>query len=205
MTQAMEIRTDHLCDDSRETDSHSNGTVGVDGSIDSSFDRDSLEMDGSGESPRAMDISIDRALLETDDSDSYPDLPQLPAARTFLIEHPEYQSLLRRIESQARTTSVLSTDRSVRRDLTDIIKDGRDVTVRLEWDISSFMNDQYGELGAVQLEQVLCYSGLADNAYLAPCVEVRVHIIHLKRCVDLIYTKDRYTDDYSMYNSSGQG
>lgn len=104
----------------------------------------------------------------------YPAIPEVPAARKFLVQSAEYRWLLGRIESEARTDPVLSTDRTIRQHLADVVGNQRVLTLEMDWHLTSFLAEQFDDPSNVELGQVLCCSGLADKAYVTTCLEVCV-------------------------------
>jgi hypothetical protein len=122
-------------------------------------------------------------LLELEDpSDNLLNLPDIPQARAYLIDSLEYKWLLSRILAMTRTRPTLGTDLNIRQDLLEKIQcdgsggktgDGSITTIQVEveWHFPSFVEQQYTETEDVLLQQVLCCSGLADNAFVAPCSE----------------------------------
>jgi hypothetical protein len=116
-------------------------------------------------------VMADLAQEIKDPSESLLNLPEIPEARAYLIERSEYRWLLSRIQSMVKTMPTLSTDSEVRRDLIGVIGGGRTIKVELDWHFASFLEEQYERPEDVELQQVLCSSGLAENAYVAPSVE----------------------------------
>lgn len=99
-------------------------------------------------------------------------IPDIPEARTYLVESLEYRWLLSRILAVARTMPTLSTESDIRADILQVISnDATKVEVELDWHFPSFVEEQYDELADVALQQVLCCSGLADKAFASPCIE----------------------------------
>ena len=130
-----------------------------------------------GEDHTIDDQPDDRMMLdllqETKDADEdVLDLPDIPEARKYLVESLEYKWLLSRILAMARTMPTLSTDIDVRNDLLcSIPGNALSVEIDMDWHFPSFVKEQYPNLANVELQQVLCYSGSAENAFLAPCIE----------------------------------
>ena len=116
-------------------------------------------------------VMADLAHEIKDPSDNPLSLPEIPEARAYLIESSEYRWLLSRIQSIVKTMPTLSTDSEVRRDLIGVIGGGRTIKVGLNWHLASFLGEQYENPEDVKLQQVLCCSGLVDNAYVAPSAE----------------------------------
>ena len=116
-------------------------------------------------------VTADLAHEIKDPSESLLNLPEIPEARAYLIESSEYRWLLSRIQSMVKTMPTSSTDSDVRRDLIGVIGGGHTIKVELDWHFALFLDEQYERPEDVELQQVLCCSGLADNAYAAPSVE----------------------------------
>ena len=116
-------------------------------------------------------VTADLAHEIKDPSESLLNLPEIPEARAFLIESFEYKWLLSRIRSMVKTMPTSSTDSDIRRDLIGLIGGGHTIQMELDWHFASFLDEQYENPDAVELQQVLCCSGVTDNAYVAPSVE----------------------------------
>ena len=72
----------------------------------------------------------------------------------------------------SQTTSTLLAESRVRQDLLNVIRnDPNTIEIELHWHFLSFLADQYEASVDVELQQVICCSGVADNAFAAPCVE----------------------------------
>ena len=126
-------------------------------------------------------ITVDLLLEMKDPSDDLLNLPEIPEARAYLFDSVEYKWLLSRILVVIHTMPTLSTAANVRRELLEAIRGrgpigagyGSPATIRIEieWHFPTFVEAQYERPEQVELQHVLCCSGLVDNAYVAPCIE----------------------------------
>lgn len=99
------------------------------------------------------------------------DRPEIRQARDYLVQSPDFMWLLSKIRSMTKTMCTVSKNEEVRQKLVDLIRGGDSVQMQLDWHFSAFAEKQYDRPEAVELQQVLCCSGLADNAFVGTSIE----------------------------------
>lgn len=96
-------------------------------------------------------------------------MPEIPKATTYLIESAEYGWLLSRIQAAVRTMPTEHTDSTIRRNVSSLLGNGRQIQVDLDWSFHAFLETQYDRPAEVELRDILCCSGLAVDAFATTC------------------------------------
>ena len=117
--------------------------------------------------PDKLDLS-DEELPSTIDEIG---LPDLPAARKFLTESPEFTWLISQIRVSCSLLSTGETFMLLRQQIISALNRSTLACFCPDWDVRSFFKDQYPGPGPVHLSQVLCIVGSGNTVQALPCAE----------------------------------